>query len=198
MNEPEPGRTRGEVVEIHPGRRRTTRAERAADRSRRAARARDDTVRASLPVARRQATGGGRHRQRACQELLRAGPVTLPLLNVDLPLLGFYWVAPALFVLLHLNLLLQLYLLSGKLHRLDQAIRPPGSEKHETEAQQDRRAQLYPFPFTHMLIGRQQRWLMRFLLWLIVVLTVLVLPVLLLLLARISQTRRCIGALDRR
>jgi hypothetical protein len=132
------------------------------------------------------------------EQLLRAGPVTLPLLNVDLPLLGFYWVAPALFVLLHLNLLLQLYLLSGKLHRLDQAIRPPGSEKHETEAQQDRRAQLYPFPFTHMLIGRQQRWLMRFLLWLIVVLTVLVLPVLLLLLARISQTRRCIGALDRR
>jgi hypothetical protein len=34
----------------------------------------------------------------------------------------FYWVAPALFVLLHLNLVVQLYLLSGKLHGLNHAL----------------------------------------------------------------------------
>lgn len=119
------------------------------------------------------------------EQLLRESPVTLPLLNVELPLLGFYWVAPALFVLLHLNLLLQLYLLSGKLHRLDQAIGPPPARTQETEAQQDRRAQLYPFPFSHMLVGRQHGRLMRLLLWLIVWLTVLVLPVVLMLAGQI-------------
>ncbi len=56
------------------------------------------------------------------EQLLRESPVTLPLLGVGLPLFGFYWIAPALFVLLHLNLLLQFYLLSGKLHRLDDAL----------------------------------------------------------------------------
>lgn len=92
--------------------------------------------------------------------------------------------APALFVLLHLNLLLQLYLLAGKLHRLEHAIGPPADRAQQTEADEDRRAQLYPFPFSHMLIGRQHGRLMRFLLWLMVVLTVLVLPVLLLLFRR--------------
>lgn len=83
------------------------------------------------------------------EQLLRESPVTLPLLNVGLPLVGFYWVAPALFVLLHLNLLLQLILLAGKLHRLNEAIAQIGGE----ERQKDERAKLFPFPFTQMLGG---------------------------------------------
>jgi hypothetical protein len=111
------------------------------------------------------------------EQLLRAAPVTLPLFNVDLPLLGFFWVAPALLVLLHFNLLVQCYLLAGKLKRLDHAIRRLGDPGRQAVE----RACLDVFPFSQMLIGRQHGRLMRFLLWLIVVLTVLVLPVLLLL-----------------
>jgi hypothetical protein len=111
------------------------------------------------------------------EQLLREGPVTLPLLSVRLPLMGFYWVAPALFVLLHLNLLIQLNLLSQKLHRVDQALRAVGGGA----SGEDYLAQLHPFPFSQMLIGRQDGLLMRFLLWVMVWLTVLVLPVALLL-----------------
>ncbi|MGH6900086.1 MAG: pentapeptide repeat-containing protein [Geminicoccaceae bacterium] len=111
------------------------------------------------------------------EQLLRESPVTLPLLNVGLPLVGFYWVAPALLVLLHLNLLIQLYLLSQKLHRLDRAIRLVG----DVEQADEQRAQLYPFTFSQMLIGWQREALMRSLIWLMVWLTVFVLPVVLLL-----------------
>jgi uncharacterized protein YjbI with pentapeptide repeats len=119
-------------------------------------------------------------------QLLRASPVTLPLLEVGLPLVGFYWVAPALFVLLHLNLLLQLYLLSGKLHRLDRVIGEAISRKHlDHEGDEDLRAQLYPSPFSQMLIGRQHGRLMRLMICLMVLLTVLILPVALLLAAQV-------------
>ncbi|HEX5079233.1 MAG TPA: pentapeptide repeat-containing protein [Geminicoccaceae bacterium] len=121
------------------------------------------------------------------EQLLRESPVTLPLLNVGLPLAGFYWVAPALFVLLHLDLLLQFYMLSGKLHRLDRALGEAVAQKHLSEQRaDDRRAQLYPFPFSQMLVGRQHGRLMRFLLWLVVWLTVLVLPVVLLLMGQVQ------------
>ncbi len=120
------------------------------------------------------------------EQLLREGPVTLPLLSVALPLFGFFWIAPALFVLLHLNLLLQLYLLSGKLHRFDRVLRRAVSrELLDREGANDRRAQLYPFPFSQMLVGRQHGRMMRFLLWLMVWLTVLVLPVVLLLMGQV-------------
>jgi uncharacterized protein YjbI with pentapeptide repeats len=115
------------------------------------------------------------------EQLLRESPVTLPLLNVGLPLMGFYWVAPALFVLLHLNLLIQIYLLSQKLHRLDGVLQLVG----DVEWADEQRAQLYPFTFSQMLIGRQHNRLMRSLLWLMVWLTVLVLPVVLVLMAQV-------------
>lgn len=120
------------------------------------------------------------------EQLLREGPVTLPLLGVGLPLFGFFSIAPALFVLLHLNLLLQLYLLSGKLHRFDRVLRRAVSRGLlDREGANDRRAQLYPFPFSQMLVGRQHGRSMRFLLWLMVWLTVLVLPVVLLLMGQV-------------
>ena len=52
------------------------------------------------------------------EQLLRSAPVQLPLLNVHIPLFGFYWIAPFLFVLMHFNLLLQFHLLAQKLWRL--------------------------------------------------------------------------------
>src|SRR5687768_11383898 len=49
------------------------------------------------------------------EQLLRVSNVNLPLLSVELPIVGFYLVTPWLVFLLHLNLLLQHYLLSQQL-----------------------------------------------------------------------------------
>jgi hypothetical protein len=65
-------------------------------------------------------------RSTTCEQSLRASPVTLPLLKVGLPLSGFYSIARALFVVLHLNPLIQLHPVSQQLHQLDGARRTVG------------------------------------------------------------------------
>jgi hypothetical protein len=42
-------------------------------------------------------------------------PVKLPIFGVDLPLVGFCWVAPALFLILHFYMSVQLETLAGKM-----------------------------------------------------------------------------------
>ncbi len=76
------------------------------------------------------------------ENLLRGTAVKLPLLNVDLPIVGFYFIAPGLFVLLHFYLLFQLYLLSGRARELIAAVGP------ETA-----RAAGPSFPVTQFLLG---------------------------------------------
>jgi len=46
------------------------------------------------------------------RQLLLAEPVKLPVLNIDLPLVGFFFLAPILFVILHAYVLIQVILLS--------------------------------------------------------------------------------------
>jgi hypothetical protein len=65
------------------------------------------------------AIGTTTHRQ-----LLLADPVKLPLLGVDdMPLFAFYGFAPSLFVVLHLYVLMQLYLLARLLRLFDEDLR---------------------------------------------------------------------------
>src|SRR5262244_818364 len=52
-------------------------------------------------------------------QLLKVSPVTLPLLNVQLPIVGFYIVVPWLLLLIYFNLLLHLTFLADKLHQLN-------------------------------------------------------------------------------
>ena len=78
-------------------------------------------------------------------QLLLAGPVKLPLLGVNLPLFAFYGFAPPLFVVLHLYVLMQLYLLSRLLRLFDDELRTASM------LEQDRRrirGQLDKFVFT--------------------------------------------------
>jgi hypothetical protein len=105
-------------------------------------------------------------------QLLRGSPVRLPIVDVGLPLIAFYWIAPFLFVLFHFNLLMQIYLLSEKLHGLDLALRrlPEG-------AQRERRANVSQFVFSQMLIGGHRSRLIRMLLDMIAWTTFVVLPV---------------------
>ncbi len=52
------------------------------------------------------------------EQLLRGSIITMPLLGVDIPIVGFYVVVPFLFVLAHLNLLLHLASLATALSNL--------------------------------------------------------------------------------
>lgn len=54
-------------------------------------------------------------------DLLIGKGVKLPIVSVDVPIIGFYAFAPYIIVLVHFNLLLQLQLLSRKLYAFDAA-----------------------------------------------------------------------------
>ena len=111
-------------------------------------------------------------------DLLRISPVKLPILDVELPLTTFYGFVPWMVVLLHFNLLMQLELLSCKLWNLDRDL-------PDTPAGQQVRDRLFIFPFTHLIAGRSEVWLIRWLLSLVVGITVIALPLLMLLAAQI-------------
>ncbi|MGZ8928223.1 MAG: pentapeptide repeat-containing protein [Methylobacter sp.] len=112
------------------------------------------------------------------EDLLRISPVKLPILDVELPLTAFYSFAPWMVVLLHFNLLMQLELLSCKLWNLDRDL-------PATPAGQQVRDRLFIFPFTHLIVGRSNVWLIRWLLSLVVGITVIALPLFMLLAAQI-------------
>lgn len=111
-------------------------------------------------------------------DLLRISPVKLPILDVDLPLTTFYSFVPWMVVLLHFNLLMQLELLSCKLWNLDRDL-------PDTAAGRQVRNRLFIFPFTHLIAGRSEVRLIRWLLSLVVGNTVIALPLLMLLAAQI-------------
>lgn len=111
-------------------------------------------------------------------QLLLAGPVKLPLLGVDMPLFAFYGFAPPMFVVLHLYVLMQLYLLSRLLRLFDGDLRAADM----TEQDRNRiRGQLDKFVFTQFLIGAPQDRTVRLFLRLVVWLSFVIGPVLLLL-----------------
>ncbi len=116
------------------------------------------------------------------EQLLRVSRVSLPLLDVGIPILAFYILTPWIVVLLHFNLLLQLYLLASKLHLFDSAL---GSITPATK-QDEFREHLFPFIFSHMLVGYHHGRLAHWLLKLAIYVTVVLLPLALL---AAAQTR---------
>ncbi len=104
--------------------------------------------------------------------LLRISPVTLPLLNIELPIKGFYTFAPYLLLLAHFNLLLQLYLLSVKLHRLNDTVGALPDRPLRAHFE----SRLFPFPFAQMLSTNHHGWLGQLLLTIMVWILILVLP----------------------
>ncbi len=80
-------------------------------------------------------------------DLLIGKGIRLPVVDVEVPIVGFYAFAPYLVVLVHLNLLLQLQLLSRKLFAFDAAA-------PENESLGGLRDRLHIFPYTYYLSGR--------------------------------------------
>lgn len=101
-------------------------------------------------------------------DLLTGRGVKLPVINVDVPIVGFYAFAPFLVVLVHFNLLLQLQLLSRELFAFDAA----APQEEHFGGLRDR---LHIFPYTYFLVGKLST-LMRRLIGLMVSITMLVLP----------------------
>jgi uncharacterized protein YjbI with pentapeptide repeats len=106
------------------------------------------------------------------EQLLKVSSVNLPLLDVPLPIVQFYTFVPWLFFVLHFNLLLQLYLLAHKLRVVEKAMLDLGTDTVEEQET----AKLFPFPFSHMLIGRYQQRIVRPLLGIVVWTTVVFVP----------------------
>lgn len=104
--------------------------------------------------------------------LLKETPIRLPILDVELPITGFYRFAPFFYLLLHFNLLLQLSLLAGKIHRFDDAV----AELSEASEREYYYTRLFSFTFTQALSGRQHLWFLKFLLTLMVWITIIWLP----------------------
>lgn len=93
------------------------------------------------------ATGSVTHR-----DLFFASPVKLPFLNVELPLVGFFIVAPILFLVVHAFVLLQLGLLAGKVDAFDAQLR---KEITDDVVQEPLRRQLPNVIFVQLLAGPQ-------------------------------------------
>ena len=85
------------------------------------------------------------------KQLLKVSPVTLPILNIQLPIVAFYAVILWQFLLFHFNLLIQLYLLSRKLYLFDAVV----AEIHDKVVQNEQRIRLFHFPLSQMLTGAQ-------------------------------------------
>ena len=110
-------------------------------------------------------------------QLLKVSPVTLPLLNAPVPLLGFYVVAPWLLLLIYFNFLLHLTFLAPRLHRLATVV----AAFPEARGREEQHLRLFPFPFSALLLGWSAQGRLRLLLALMVVTTVGLVPLLLLL-----------------
>ena len=106
-------------------------------------------------------------------DLLIGKSIKLPVVDVEVPITGFYATVPYLVVLVHFNLLLQLQLLSRKLFAFDE-VAP------KEEAMGGLRDQLHIFPYNYYLVGRPSP-LIRPLVALLVNITVLILPLLVIL-----------------
>jgi uncharacterized protein YjbI with pentapeptide repeats len=123
-------------------------------------------------------------------DLLVGKGVKLPLIDVEVPIVGFYVLAPYIVVLMHFNLLLQLQMLSRKLYAYDTAANRPVTRTVKKEATKTRamgssaprhsgnwvrNGGLHIFPYSFYLVGGAANWMHRCL-GTVVGITVLLLP----------------------
>ncbi|WP_245153628.1 hypothetical protein [Chlorobaculum sp. 24CR] len=99
-------------------------------------------------------------------DLLIGKGIRLPIVDTEVPIVGFFAAAPWILVIAHFNLLLYLQLLARKLHDFDQA-----------DQQGKLRSQLRIFPITWYLAGRTEQYT-RTLLSLMASITIILLPLL--------------------
>jgi uncharacterized protein YjbI with pentapeptide repeats len=114
------------------------------------------------------------------EALLRQTAIKLPVLNVELPLVGFFWIAPLFFLLFHFYLFLQLVILVRKLASFDVILRTAVPTEQE---QEEYRQRLDTFLIVQFLSGAEEerKGLTGRLLRYVALITLVILPILLLL-----------------
>jgi len=106
------------------------------------------------------------------EQILRIDPVKLPLLNVDIPIAGFYWFMPGFLFFIHLYILIQHYLFSQLAFRFRTVLE---SETDEETINHLRRS-LGNLPFLHWLAGQHDSF-MNFLMNAITIVSLIIWPV---------------------
>ncbi|WP_156829920.1 hypothetical protein [Methylovulum miyakonense] len=84
------------------------------------------------------------------EQILRISPVKLPLLDVEIPVLGFYWFMPPFLFFMHLYILVQHYLFSQLAFKFEEVL-----SKESFDMQDNIRRRLGNLPFMHWLLGRR-------------------------------------------
>lgn len=107
-------------------------------------------------------------------DLLIGKGIRLPIIDTEVPIVGFFAFEPLILAVVHFNLLLHLQLLARKLHAFDLA-----------DAKGELRDQLRIFPITCYLVGKTDE-LTRKLLSLMVSITVILLPLLTMLILQLQ------------
>jgi hypothetical protein len=119
------------------------------------------------------------------RDLLLENPIKLQFLNIDLPLVGFFFIAPILFVVIHANALVHFVMLAAKVGTFSTKLRDQIPNAH---TRQELRRQLPPNILVQFLAGpRDVRrgvfgWLLKGIAWISLVIA----PVLLLLLIQVQ------------
>jgi uncharacterized protein YjbI with pentapeptide repeats len=118
------------------------------------------------------------------RQLFLAEPVKLPVLNIDLPLWGFFWLAPILFVIFHAYVLIQLILLARTAAAYDAAVAKLAEQDNfSPEANASLRQRLANTLFAQILAGsprEREGWfgsLLKAMAWI----TLVIAPILILL-----------------
>ena len=108
--------------------------------------------------------------------LLRGGDVSMPIVNVGVPVVIFYLAAPWILLILHLNILVQGMFYAAKVQDYLEILK---------DDQKMERRLLFPAPIGHLLANSDSRPGSRELFATIVVITVIILPLILMIYAQV-------------
>jgi uncharacterized protein YjbI with pentapeptide repeats len=108
------------------------------------------------------------------KNLLLNSPVRLPIINADIPLVGFFQYAPALLLLVYLSLLVQHVILARKYRKFTDAV---AAYEMETGTEQPARERVHSYVFSQILAGPEPNRITKFMMQLIVYVTFSILPI---------------------
>jgi hypothetical protein len=108
------------------------------------------------------------------KDLLLNSPVRLPIINADIPLVGFFQYAPAMLLLVYLSLLVQHVILARKYRRFTDAL---AAYELKARTRHVVREWVHSYVFSQILAGPEANRITRLMMQLIVYVTFAVLPI---------------------
>ncbi|MBM3543806.1 MAG: pentapeptide repeat-containing protein [Alphaproteobacteria bacterium] len=106
--------------------------------------------------------------------LLLNSPVKLPIINADIPIVGFFQYAPLLLLLVYLSLLIQHVILARKYRKFTDAVAP---YELETGSEHPARERVHSYVFSQITAGPRPNRITKFMMQLIVYVTFSILPI---------------------